>query len=222
MQSLTQKAIAAAIHLVSRCSDYPVQKLEQMYHVQCASAAFDDMEKEGEDEQLENGGDQEHEAEDADAVKPILDEIMKVAAEETADNNKESEENEPADRDPDCALPDSEELIALTSSCPEPANNAVLDGAKTFPKNLREAVADSQGLWSGLWGLAVHLRCGKHGLDGKFLKKGEVVRHRSRHLNWNQCPSFARVVIVMIYFSTMFNPLTFPCNIMQPYKPIQT
>ncbi|CAK9022434.1 unnamed protein product [Durusdinium trenchii] len=149
MQSLTQKAIAAAIHLVSRCSDYPVQKLEQMYHVQCASAAFDDMEKEGEDEQLENGGDQEHEAEDADAVKPILDEIMKVAAEETADNNKESEENEPADRDPDCALPDSEELIALTSSCPEPANNAVLDGAKTFPKNLREAVADSQGLWIG-------------------------------------------------------------------------
>lgn len=54
-----------------------------------------------------------------------------------------------------------------------------------LPGTLREAVG-GKDLWSGIFGLCVYLRCGEAGMDSRFLKRAEVVRRRSRRLNWHQ------------------------------------
>ena len=44
--------------------------------------------------------------------------------------------------------------------------------------------------WSGIWQLALHLRCGPSGMDNLYLRGGEEVRYRARNLNWHQTFGF--------------------------------
>ena len=41
-------------------------------------------------------------------------------------------------------------------------------------------------MWPRLWRLTFFLRCGSQGIDSQYLKNAEVVRRRSRKLNWQQ------------------------------------
>lgn len=41
-------------------------------------------------------------------------------------------------------------------------------------------------MWSRLWQLTFFLRCGAEGMDSPYLKQAEIVRRRSRQLNWQQ------------------------------------
>lgn len=57
--------------------------------------------------------------------------------------------------------------------------------AHIFPA-LQQLRSSGGSLWSKLWMLSVALRCGNSGMDAAFLRKAEVVRSRSRKLNWQQ------------------------------------
>lgn len=57
--------------------------------------------------------------------------------------------------------------------------------AHIFPV-LQQLRSSGGSLWSKLWMLSVALRCGNSGMDAAFLRKAEVVRSRSRKLNWQQ------------------------------------
>ena len=43
-----------------------------------------------------------------------------------------------------------------------------------------------RNLWTNLFSFAVHLRCGKLGMDAAHLKKAERCSRRCRKLNWHQ------------------------------------
>lgn len=121
-------------------------------------------------------------------MKHVLQEIEEVACAEHSlfeDLEQVGHENMKIPNDPDSTLPDAKELQGLTSSAGTDDNNDFEDVSK-FPRTLKEALGPDRETWIGLWQLAVFLRCGKGGMDGKFLRKGEVVRKRSRKLNWHQ------------------------------------
>ena len=161
-----------------------------MYQNECVNDFFEDEDEECPDESLEEAMQQEAQA-ICDAaseqdMEKVLGHISEVAAEEFTSEDR-FEEADPAEcKDLDEMLPDGVQLLDLTHESKDSSEAKEISGKADFPKTLREAVA-SPNMWAGLWQLAVQLRCGENGMDAKFLKAAEVVRKRSRKLNWHQC-----------------------------------
>ncbi|CAK9073231.1 ZnF_CDGSH domain-containing protein [Durusdinium trenchii] len=189
LRTCAKYALASALHLVSECSGISKNVLTQMYQNECVNDFFEDEDEECPDESLEEAMQQEAQA-ICDAaseqdMEKVLGHISEVAAEEFASEDR-FEEADPAEcKDLDEMLPDGVQLLDLTHESKDSSEAKEISGKADFPKTLREAVA-SPNMWAGLWQLAVQLRCGENGMDAKFLKAAEVVRKRSRKLNWHQ------------------------------------
>ena len=126
-----------------------------------------------------------------DAVHNALTEIKQVAEEELNDAWGEETDKMPELPDADASDPDGPSLANLTKD--SGSETALPTGS--FPHTLTEALSSDRSFWAGLWQLAVFLRCGKDGMDSKFLKKAEVVRKRSKDLNWQQQLGFIKWVM---------------------------
>ena len=126
----------------------------------------------------------------ADDVNTALTEIQQIAAEELEEEKNPEDDQVPEMPDGDLALPDGASLVNLTS---ESSTSTSMQPEK-FPHTLTEALQEDRSFWAGIWQLAVFLRCGKNGIDSKFLKKAEVVRRRSTKMNWQQPLGFPALV----------------------------
>lgn len=109
-------------------------------------------------------------------------EIQQVAQEELEEEQEPEKDNIPEVPDADLGLPDGDKLVDLTR---ESASETKMQ-TETFPRTLSQALSGDRTFWGGLWQLAVFMRCGKDGMDSKFLKKAEVIRRRSSKMNWQQ------------------------------------
>lgn len=87
--------------------------------------------------------------------------------------------------DPDMKLTDGAQLVELTATKRNTDPPPSFDFSK-LPRTLQEALLKEGAMFSNLWALVVYLRCGEKGLDGAYLRNAEVVRNRSRKLNWHQ------------------------------------
>lgn len=117
-----------------------------------------------------------------DEVQSVLKEIQNMVEEELEPEDPDNDKLPPV-VDPDLSLPDGAKLVDLTKD--SPSETEQLDAA-SFPFTLSAALSGDRRFWAGLWQLTVALRCGRDGVDSKFLRKAEVVRKRSRKLNWHQ------------------------------------
>lgn len=117
-------------------------------------------------------------------------EIQQVAQEELEEVNEAEQEKIPEVPDADMGLPDGDKLVDLTR---ESATETSMP-TETFPRTLSQALSGDRSFWGGLWQLAVFMRCGKDGMDSKFLKKAEVIRRRSSKMNWQQQLGFIECI----------------------------
>lgn len=128
-------------------------------------------------------------------VETMLSYIKDMASDTIAENQVDEDgnfpETPPKECDPDLQLPEGQKIIDLTD---EPlaneeertAEQIFTKKASLFPKTLSQALAQDGPFWSNMWQLAVALRCGDKGMDSLYLRRAEVVRRRSRKLNWHQ------------------------------------
>lgn len=174
----------------------PKEQLEKSYRCESIGEFFEVADDEADDlledaipdsvQAIQDGHEKGHE------IETVLNEITSVATQEFAQCDPDDPEEllrENADgisrpQDTDARLPDGPELIELTRE-PDKNSKAARPMNSEFPRTLKQAVA-SKNMWSSLWGLAVFLRCGEDGMDSMFLKRAELVRARSRKLNWHQ------------------------------------
>ncbi|CAK9089946.1 Pre-mRNA-splicing factor 18, partial [Durusdinium trenchii] len=179
IRSCAKRALAASLLLVSRCSDIDVQSLEKLYRTECIGDFFDEPDMVGEDllelsllaKEMQDVTEADH-----NQLKNQIDQHERDQQGDAAEDQTEM----PTAQDPDAALPDGQQLVDLTSNLPPRS-----DESQNYPKTLAEALA-LDNWWSGIWQLALHLRCGPSGMDNLYLRGGEEVRYRARKLNWHQ------------------------------------
>ena len=191
-------ALASAVHLVAECSGIPKGSIERMYRCESVGDFFEEADEEIEGNEL---------LEDAlpENVQPIMDsepqistvlqQIASVAADEFEVNpdDEQQEIDRPAPPDPDAKIPNGPELIALTKDSKQ---HETTPASHDLPRTLRSALS-SGSMWTQLWRLCIFLRCGEAGMDSLYLKKAELVRERSRKLNWHQPLGFQLVWILL-------------------------
>ena len=187
MRECAKHALASALWLVSHCSDWTTQALEKTYRAESAMGFFDQQDDETNQEDMFDDDNLELEN-PASVIEHVLTEIEEEAAEEFADPDAwEKTVSARKAPDPDASLPDGADLIDLTTSDADPSNPTDANQKLGQIFTLRDAIgASSTDIFSGLWQLSVFLRCGTSGMDSKFLKKAELLRKKSRSLNWHQ------------------------------------
>ena len=180
LKSCAQNALTSAVLLVSKCCHISTRQLESLYNIEGATDFFSqDFEGDAEEISEQIVLREQEVASNTNDAQAVFREIQEVA-----DCEKQGEGEEPEIQrtvDVDSSVPDGQDLVDLTSE--EVSADVILD--TSLPTTLRQAMTEDN-FWTGLWRLAVRLRCGPAGLDGIFLKKGELVRRRARDLNWHQ------------------------------------
>ena len=182
MEVCAKNAFQSALDLVSNCSNETVENLEKMYADEAPWDCQDELLEPEEDIDVDGDIDDNgfHGDDDAEVhIGNVLGQICDVAEKEYTETDM------PAMQDPDMKLTDGTQLVELTASktSADPAPSFDLN---KLPKTLQEALVKEGTMFSNLWGLIVYLRCGPMGLDGAYLRNAEVVRNRSRKLNWHQ------------------------------------
>lgn len=196
----SRRAWTSAMQLAAKCSNMETNALETMYRSDStletlAKADAQEAEADGLEDFEELCEDEEEMNEQSNAsggqLSTLLEAIQDVAA-QTLESASKDEAAEPKiqPRDKDESLPDGQELSFLTNQTAQNGEKETSEFTnltqKGFPKTLSGALSSGGSLWSKLWMLSVALRCGNSGMDAAFLRKAEVVRSRSRKLNWQQ------------------------------------
>lgn len=193
MKDCAQKAMTAALELVSRCCDVSVLNLESKYRMECNYGFFDEVISDKAGEDVLEQADANEEAAANNETEAVLQHLAEVAAEEYRsatvshgdDGPDTTADPEPKAKDTDGDLEDGDDLIKLTDEQSSKEHTPLLDMELQI-HTLRDALVVDRELFADLWRLSVTLRCGSMGMDSKFLKRAEVIRDRSRELNWHQ------------------------------------
>ena len=190
LRACAERALSSAVDLVAKCSGRKFSEVEKLYRDSWLEDDFD-FEDDGEDDwnpddllleqALAIEADAEENLSSGHEIQGVLDHIQELAEQEC-----QPEEAEQIDlskiKDQDAELSDGKVLIDITDESTEEGS---VTETRSFPKTLSEALQGSN-MWGRLWQLAVYLRCGEQGMDSLFLKRAELVRKRSRTLNWQQ------------------------------------
>ena len=205
LRDCVQSALSSALALASKCSGVDSRQLEGKYRTESGLDFFDEPQEPMCEEMQEYEEACHIETKDAEVrrneVSNVMSQVELMAKEEHA-----SDEPSYLDaKDPDLNIPDGQELIDLTAKTDE--REKVMKN-EHFPRTLRSAMLD-ESMWGRLFQLTVFLRCGKHGMDGHFLRNAEQVRKKATSLNWHQ--SLFWIGLNLLVFKRIFPPCTVHC-----------
>ena len=200
-QQCCERAFAASLLLVSRCTGEKPDKLEEMYRKCCGDDVFKlsaDMEADEvmPEEELEQdpGKDQQEPPPPQQACEKFL---LDFAGHNDATLvfNQNLEEPQPQPESELDGLPDQETLERLMEE-KNPEEQFGHECARSpklskkgnaLPSSLREAMAMPGCMFNSLMRLSVRLRSAKGGCDVQFLPNAKNCRRASQKLNWFQC-----------------------------------